>query len=176
MQFLMRLTREKRQNVHSYNSAAIFCIHVPFPARIPPGPASFLPENVTGESRMYSSVPSSRRLPSAVLHSLKEESSSVKFNTRLPLLRKNQNLVVFTNRTSMHHPKRRKKHWPHVKILRSEDAKLFEARVTRFFRENSSDSWCKFRFFMTWISSVESFGDRSCVPWKVCLKRIQMAA
>ncbi|XP_011096440.1 uncharacterized protein LOC105175636 [Sesamum indicum] len=144
----------------AYNSAAIFCIHVPFPARIPPGPVSFVPENVTGESRMYTSVQSSRTLPSAVLQSVKEESSSAKFNTRFPLLSKNQNLVVFTNRTSMHHQKRRKKHWPHVKILGSEDTKLFEARVMRFFTQNSSDSWCKFRFFMTWISSVESFGDR----------------
>ncbi|KAK4439912.1 hypothetical protein Salat_0326100 [Sesamum alatum] len=144
----------------AYNSAAIFCIHVPFPARIPPGPATFLPENVTGESRMYSSVPSSRKLPSAVLHSVKDESSSVKFNTRLPLLRKNPNLVVSTNRTSMHRQKRRKRRWPGVKILGSEDGKLFQGRVMRFFKGNSSDSCCKFRFFMTWISSVESFGER----------------
>ncbi|KAL0319715.1 UNVERIFIED_CONTAM: hypothetical protein Sradi_5233000 [Sesamum radiatum] len=29
-----------------------------------------------------------------------------------------------------------------------------------FFNPNSSDFSCKFRFFMTWISSAESFGDR----------------
>ncbi|KAL0398634.1 UNVERIFIED_CONTAM: hypothetical protein Sradi_2206700 [Sesamum radiatum] len=145
----------------AYNSAAIFCIHVPFPARIPPGPASFLPENVTEESRMYSSVPSSRTLPSSVLHSVREESSSIKLNSRLPLLRKNQNLVVFTNRTSMHHQKRRKQHWPHVKIPGSEDAKLFETRVTRFFRENSSDSWwhCCSRL-------VQPVKTRKCKSWR----------
>ncbi|KAL0383859.1 UNVERIFIED_CONTAM: hypothetical protein Sradi_2780200 [Sesamum radiatum] len=58
----------------------------------------------------------------------------------------------------MHHPKRRKKHWPHVKILRSEDAKLFEARVTRFFRENSSDSW--------WHCCSRLVQQRKCRSWR----------
>ncbi|KAG6416561.1 hypothetical protein SASPL_123993 [Salvia splendens] len=44
-----------------------------------------------------------------------------------------------------------------AKILRSEAVKKrFELKVIKFFKRNS----CKFRFFMTWISSVESFGDR----------------
>ncbi|KAI3456302.1 hypothetical protein Pfo_012965 [Paulownia fortunei] len=144
----------------AYNSATIFCIHVPFPAKIPPEPASFLPEYVAGKTRMFSSVPSSTKLPSAVQYSVKEESSSLKLNTRLRLLHKNQNLVVFTNRTTTYHPKRRKTHRRAIKILGSEAVKQFEARVKKFFKANSSVSSCKFRFFMTWISSVESFGDR----------------
>lgn len=32
--------------------------------------------------------------------------------------------------------------------------------MLRFFEANSSEFSCKFRFFMTWISSVESFGNR----------------
>ncbi|KAG8385597.1 hypothetical protein BUALT_Bualt03G0061700 [Buddleja alternifolia] len=128
----------------AYNSATIFCTHLPFP---PKTPASFLPEDVAGESRNFFSV--------------KEESSSTKLNTHLPLLHKNPNLAVSVNRTTIYHPRRRKRHRRGVKTARYEDVKQFESRVMKFFKPNSSDtSSCKFRFFMTWISSRESFGDR----------------
>ncbi|KAL2253218.1 lactosylceramide 4-alpha-galactosyltransferase [Sesamum indicum] len=132
----------------AYNSATIFCTHVPISAEVPPGPSSFSPENVSGDSRKFFSVNSSAKLSSAALFSVKGESSSAKLKTHLPLLHKNRNLVV---RTTVHHSKRRD---------RSAKVKQFEDRVMEFFNPNSSDWSCKFRFFMTWISSAESFGDR----------------
>lgn len=38
--------------------------------------------------------------------------------------------------------------------------KPFSIRVKKFFNANPLNSSCKFRFFMTWISSVESFRDK----------------
>ncbi|KAI3466655.1 hypothetical protein Pfo_023318 [Paulownia fortunei] len=137
----------------AYNSATIFCTQVPISAKIPPEPASLSPENVAGKSRKFFSLPSSEKLSSSVLYSVKEESSSAKLNTHLPLLHKNRNLVVSTNRTTVYHPKRRKRQ-------RRAKVKRFEVRVMEFFNANSSDFSCKFRIFMTWISSMESFGDR----------------
>ncbi|KAL3820547.1 hypothetical protein ACJIZ3_006452 [Penstemon smallii] len=142
----------------AYNSASIFCTHLPFPARNPPEPASFLPENVTKKSRKFFSLPSSTKMPDSVLYSVKDGILTTKLKTHLPLLHKNQNLV---KRTTLYHPKRRKRHRRGVKINLSE-AKVnqFEGKVMEFFNASSSDSSCKFRFFMTWISSVESFGNR----------------
>lgn len=142
----------------AYNSASIFCIHLPFPAT--PTPAIFLPENVTGETRVFSSESSLAKLRSGVRYSENKAILSVKLNTRLRLLQKNRDLVVLANRTIMYHPKRRKRHSHATKILLSEDGKQFEARVVKFFKGDSSDSSCEFRFFMTWIAPVEYFGDR----------------
>ncbi|PIN07642.1 Alpha-1,4-N-acetylglucosaminyltransferase [Handroanthus impetiginosus] len=139
--------------VLAYNSATIFCIQVPISGKKPPQPASFSPENVAGKSRKFFSVPSSAKLASTVLYSVEEESSRAKLKTHLPLLRRNRNLVVFTNRTKLYQPKRRKRQ-------KREKENAFAVRVMKFFNANSSDSSCKFRFFMTWISSMESFGDR----------------
>uniref|UniRef100_A0A7N0V1E4 Alpha 1,4-glycosyltransferase domain-containing protein n=1 Tax=Kalanchoe fedtschenkoi TaxID=63787 RepID=A0A7N0V1E4_KALFE len=51
---------------------------------------------------------------------------------------------------------------PQFKTLRLEARpKRFAARVTRFFQaRNGSDPLCEPRFFMTWISSIDSFGAR----------------
>ncbi|KAL7088893.1 hypothetical protein ACP275_13G156300 [Erythranthe tilingii] len=136
----------------AYNSASIFCIRFHFPAKAPTGPAIFLPEYAAGETRMPPPVPAATKIR-----------SGVKLNTRLRLMQKNRNLVVLTNRTAMHHPKRRKRHaliGSVIKILESEGAEQFEARVNNFFEANSSDSSCELRFFMTWISSSQSFGER----------------
>ncbi|KAL0321223.1 UNVERIFIED_CONTAM: Lactosylceramide 4-alpha-galactosyltransferase [Sesamum radiatum] len=124
----------------AYNSATIFCTHVPISAEVPPGPSSFSPENVPGNSRKFFSVNSSARLSSAALFPVKGESSSAKLKTHLSLLHKNRNLGV---RTTVYHSKRRR-----------------DRKVMDFFNPSSSYSSCKFRFFMTWISSAESFGDR----------------
>ncbi|KAL8467962.1 hypothetical protein ACS0TY_031274 [Phlomoides rotata] len=122
----------------AYNSATIFCIHLPFPAKARPEQAAWKAEEAP-------SVQSS------------EQNSVLSRNTRLPLLHKGQNMVVLTNRTKMYNPKRRKRYRSAARFVRSQPAKHFEGRVMRFFESNSS---CKFRFFMTWISSVESFGSR----------------
>ncbi|GFZ03082.1 alpha 1,4-glycosyltransferase family protein [Actinidia rufa] len=95
----------------AYNGASVFSLQVPFPA-------SFQPENRTGESRNW---PSSTKLSSNVI---RKEGGKQK--------------TVF-------------------KFLRSEaGSDRFSTRVKEFFGSNS----CKVRFFMTWISSIDSFRDR----------------
>ncbi|KAK4421244.1 Lactosylceramide 4-alpha-galactosyltransferase [Sesamum alatum] len=126
----------------AYNSATIFCTQVPISAEVPPGPSSFSPENVPANSGKFFSVNSSVKL------SLKRESPSVKLKTHLPLLHKNQNLAISTHRATAYQSKTRRD--------RKAKVKQFEVRVMEFFNPSS----CKFRFFMTWISSVESFGER----------------
>ncbi|KAK6154712.1 hypothetical protein DH2020_008960 [Rehmannia glutinosa] len=144
----------------AYNSATIFCTHVPISAKIPPEPSSFSPEIVAGKSRKFFSLPSSAKPSSSVLYSVKDESPSAKLETHLPLLHKNRNLaVVSTNTTTLYRPKRRKKQ------SRAKETR-FEVRVMEFFDDNS----CKFRFFMTWISPMESFGDREMFAVKSLFK------
>lgn len=116
----------------AYNSATIFCTQVPISPKLLPE-SSLSPEYVAGKSRKFFSVHSSPKLSS---YPLKEGSSSPKLNTHLPLLHKNRNLVV----SSVYQGR--------VRVER------FEVRVMEFFNA------CEFRFFMTWISSAESFGER----------------
>ncbi|KAH6773722.1 hypothetical protein C2S52_003373 [Perilla frutescens var. hirtella] len=142
----------------AYNGATIFCVDVPFPAKTPP---SFLPEQVAGKSTTLSTLPSLTKLSSTARHSVQKERSNSNLSTLLPLLHKNQNMVVSTNRTTLYRPKSRRIYKNVIKILQSEAVKKqFGVRVMKFFKGDSSDSSCKFRFFMTWISSAESFGDR----------------
>ncbi|XP_051125499.1 uncharacterized protein At4g19900-like [Andrographis paniculata] len=135
----------------AYNTATIFCTHVIVP--VPAPPASFLPENATGKSRT-SSFSSSPKLWPAMQHLAKARVEN--------LNRKDQNLVDSISRRRIKQATRRGR-WRRrsMKLLQeSEDSKLFGSRVRKFFRSDSSHSSCKFRFFMTWISSAESFGDR----------------
>ncbi|KAL6587621.1 hypothetical protein OROMI_000599 [Orobanche minor] len=130
----------------AYNGATIFFINIPFPAKIP------LPEQLVEPRAVVHTLPSTK-FPSTAQLSAKN----------VTLLPKNQNLVVLTNRTTSYSLNRKKKIYKNViKILHSSEAvnKQFGVRVMKFFKSNSSDSSCKFRFFMTWISSVESFGER----------------
>lgn len=145
----------------AYNGASIFYTRVPFPAKVPPEPGIFSPGPVTMISGKFFSDSLSPKPSSSVKYSVKEQNTGKRFITRLPLLHKNQNLLGFMNGTTVYHPYRRKRMGPSVKILGSEvKVKHFEERVTEFFNVNSSNSSCKFRFFMTWISSMESFGGR----------------
>ncbi|KAL2475412.1 alpha 1 [Abeliophyllum distichum] len=170
-QFLYHLQRTKRSfyalvsllllSLLAYNSATIFYTHVPFPAKIPLERASFSPETVPGKSKKFFSVPSSTKLSSSALYAVKEESPVGKLKTHFPLLIKNTNLVAFMNTSVVYHPKRRKKHRRGFKSHESQvKVKPFSVRVKEFFNAHPLNSSCKFRFFMTWISSLESFGDR----------------
>ncbi|GFQ05421.1 uncharacterized protein at4g19900 [Phtheirospermum japonicum] len=80
---------------------------------------------------------------------------------RFHISRKNQISTMPTNITAIYRPKRRTRQSQRraLEILSSSKdvAKRFEARVEKFFRASSK---CESRFFMTWISSVESFGER----------------
>ncbi|CAI9787917.1 unnamed protein product [Fraxinus pennsylvanica] len=125
-------------------------------ARNPPEPASF-PREVAEKSRKSFSVPSSTKRSPSVKFSIKKGIPVEKLRTHLPLSHKNPNLVVFTNRTALQHPIRRKKQSQAFKILGSEaKMKQFSVRMKEFLLNSS----CEYRFFMTWISSVDSFGGR----------------
>lgn len=123
------------------NGATIFCLPVPFPAKIPLGPARFLPENVARISKDWQSA-STKQL-ATLMYSVKEENS-------LPILQKSHEVVVFPR-------KRRRKHRMAFKMLHPGFQPVrFSTRVKDFFTANS----CGIRFFMTWISSFKSFGER----------------
>ncbi|XP_057499926.1 uncharacterized protein At4g19900-like isoform X2 [Actinidia eriantha] len=82
--------------------------------------------------------------------SLKEENPPSIRKIHFPILQKSKNSVIFE-------AKRMGKQKPMFKFLRSEaGSDRFSTRVKEFFGSNS----CKSRFFMTWISSIDSFGDR----------------
>lgn len=135
------------------NSSSIFFTQVPFPARVQPEKTSFLTENVTRKSKKLIS------LQSSVLYSVTEENPGGKLETHLPILHKNRNLATFTKEVSPLRRRRRKRHRRVEKVVSVEvKVNRFEAKVLDFL--NSS---CEFRFFMTWISSVESFGAREIV-------------
>ncbi|GER37707.1 lactosylceramide 4-alpha-galactosyltransferase [Striga asiatica] len=119
----------------AYNSASIFCTRVPIPAKIPPEPATFSSAIVAGKSRKFFSLPSSAKLSSSALYSVRDEAPAAKSAAHL---HKNRNLVVPTSR-------------------QQKGQKGFEARVRDFF----AGGGCKLRFFMTWISSSsDSFRER----------------
>lgn len=123
------------------NGATIFCLPVPFPAKIPLGPARFLPENVARISKDWQSA-STKQL-ATLMYSVKEENSS-------PILQKSHKVVVFLRKIRRKHRMAFKMLHPGFQPVR------FSARVKDFFTANS----CGIRFFMTWISSFKSFGER----------------
>ncbi|XP_057462389.1 uncharacterized protein At4g19900-like [Actinidia eriantha] len=191
----------------AYNAASIFCLYVPFPAEIPPEPASFLPENVSvGTKNLHSS---SIKLSSTLNYALKEEnppllpkthlqssqkshklasfspenvaggtkhlqSSTIKLSSTLNYTLKEENpplipkthlrfpqkahkLVLNFNDSVVFARKRRRKRKLALKFLPSEaQPNRFSTRVNEFLTSNS----CEIRFFMTWISSLASFGER----------------
>ncbi|OVA00550.1 Glycosyltransferase [Macleaya cordata] len=145
----------------SYNGASIFCLHVPFPSKTAPESDSFSPEIVVRESTKKSSTSSSLSTSSSsVMYAVKEEILPSKLKTQLPLLQKSNTL----NSTFVEKPKGFRKNRPIFKIFQPTAlSKQFSVRAKEFFHgssSKSSKSTCKLRFFMTWISSLESFGDR----------------
>ncbi|KAG6420632.1 hypothetical protein SASPL_117167 [Salvia splendens] len=124
----------------AYNSASVFCAKVPFPPKTSPEPALFLPENVAAKSRKFFSISFSAKQPPF----------PPELKSHLPLLHKNPN---FAKEVDDFYPKRRKRQ-------KFAKVKPFQVRVRNFFNKNSSNSACESRFFMTWISSAESFGER----------------
>ncbi|CAK9154085.1 unnamed protein product [Ilex paraguariensis] len=145
----------------AYNGATMFCIYIPFPAKTPPDPGNFSPETVPRESRKLASVSSSTKVISSVLYAVKEENPPAISKTHFTLLHKDRHLVVFENNSLVYAQRRMRKHKSVLKILRSEARiKRFSTKVKEFFGGNSSNYQCKIQFFMTWISSLDSFGDR----------------
>ncbi|KAJ8549593.1 hypothetical protein K7X08_033300 [Anisodus acutangulus] len=139
----------------AYNSSTVFYIQVPVPANSSPENSIFSTENLAGKSRKLVS------LSSSVIYALKEEPPLEKSNTHLSISHKNPNLMGFTYNSVVYHPRRREKKKSLVKVYHS-GVKIneFSMRMKEFFGSKSTNSSCKFRFFMTWISSIESFGER----------------
>lgn len=133
-----------------YNGSFVFYIHIPsFPARVSPVPAKFPPEKFAGESL--------QKFTSSALYALKEENPPVIAKTHLPLYQKQNFSLVPTNSYLVSRPKKVRNRRAKFKIPRlGAKSRRFSATVKGFFQNSS----CKLKFFMTWISSLESFGDR----------------
>lgn len=150
----------------AYNSLSIFSVYIPFPAKTAPLLASSSPENVAEKSRRFVSMSSSGKVSSSVMYAVKEEIPVAEKKTLLDLnftlLHTDQNSLDFIrNESVILHVKRRQSRKALSKIFGQDgEMKQFSKRVKEFFKANSSNSSCKFRFFMTWISSIGNFGDR----------------
>ncbi|KAF8409300.1 hypothetical protein HHK36_005374 [Tetracentron sinense] len=92
---------------------------------------------------------------------VKEEIPPSKLKIHLPLLQKSDSSVLPLNISSTHTRRQLRENSPKFKILQSTAlSRRFSARVKEFFSGDSSKSSCKVRFFMTWISSLDSFSYR----------------
>lgn len=90
-------------------------------------------------------------------HLMKEEAPLVIPNTHLPLLRKSHSLPL----ESDDFPEKNKKILELLTLMESSDEfrrRDFRVRVKEFFSKNETS--CKVRFFMTWISSLNSFTEK----------------
>ncbi|KAL9452556.1 hypothetical protein AB3S75_008359 [Citrus x aurantiifolia] len=133
-----------------YNGSFVFYIDIPsFPARISPVPAKFPPEKVAGES-----LP---KFASSALYVLIEENPPVIPKTHLPPYQKQNFSLVPMNSYLGSRPKKARNRRVKFKIpCLGAKSRSFSAIVKGFFQNSS----CKIKFFMTWISSLESFGGR----------------
>ncbi|ERM95226.1 lactosylceramide 4-alpha-galactosyltransferase [Amborella trichopoda] len=140
--------------VSACNGVTIFCLHLPFPANPTSENIHFSPENTVRGPRTVS-----------VMYAIKEEenhlSKELETHRSFKLLTQkedNENsLVPPLNTTVDGRIRWFKENRSRFRILKSGPlTKQFSARAKGFFSSNS----CKLRFFMTWISSLESFGFR----------------
>lgn len=152
----------------AYNGFSVFYIHLPFPAKPPPVPADFSPENTAGES-MKNGFSSSSKVTSLVMYAMKEEDPPVILKTHLPLLRKTHPSITPITESSVSKQRGVRKYKRKLKSVPSKARSTsFPAMIAEFFAGNSTIS-CKFRFFMTWISS-KSFGDRELLAMESLFK------
>ncbi|XP_022720495.1 lactosylceramide 4-alpha-galactosyltransferase-like [Durio zibethinus] len=132
------------------NGFSIFYISLPVPAKASPEPANLLPDNLPGDKTVA-------KLASSVMYAVKEENPPVILKTHLPLVQKPNLSMVPVDKPLALRPKQARLKRNILRTLRSgTKAKWFSSKVTDFFQ----NSKCKSRFFMTWISSAESLGDR----------------
>ncbi|KAL8112994.1 uncharacterized protein LOC141707193 [Apium graveolens] len=133
---------------------SIFLLDLPLPAKTP---LDISPENVAGKSRKgdYST---SIKLSSSLIYAIKEDIPIPKLKKESPLLHKSRNLVSLSdNHLEIESRRQREIVWNVIKVLSAKkNSKRFSNKVKKFLGQRS----CKFRFFMTWISSLDSFGDR----------------
>ncbi|CAK7350636.1 unnamed protein product [Dovyalis caffra] len=132
-----------------YNGFTVFYVHLPFPSNPQPEPANFSQANLAGNSL--------KKLPSSVMYAVKEDTPPVILKTLLPLLQNPAISMTPINHSVVFKPKKTHRYKAVKRMLRSGDnSKQFSTRIRDFFGNHG----CKVRFFMTWISSLNSFGDR----------------
>ncbi|XP_077240218.1 uncharacterized protein LOC143881107 [Tasmannia lanceolata] len=132
------------------NGLRIFCLRLPFPSK-------------TDLFSLKETTPMSSSLSSSTLmYAVKEETSPFKQKTHQELqqlVQKSQPLLPPFNMSSIQRPKWLRKNRPMFKFLQqTAHSRRFSARAKEFF--TGSSSACEVCFFMTWISSLELFGQR----------------
>ncbi|XP_028775548.1 lactosylceramide 4-alpha-galactosyltransferase-like [Neltuma alba] len=152
----------------AYNGFTVFWVHVPFLATPLSKPIVFSPvSDVREESvRKWSSSSSSQlKLSSSVLFAINKDSSATFSKIHLPILQNSSFPATTAEKFLFHRSRRARRHKRGLRSLRSEgQVSWFQTRIKVFFAgknssSSSSSSSCKIRFFMTWIASLESFGD-----------------
>ncbi|XP_010242000.1 PREDICTED: uncharacterized protein At4g19900-like [Nelumbo nucifera] len=143
----------------AYNGASIFCLNVSFPTKISPESTGFTPEYAVGQTaRKWSS---SSSLSSSFMYAVKEETPPSKPKGHVPPLQEQESSVLPWNSSSAQRSRCHRKNELMFKILQpTAMSRQFSVRVHDFFHGSHSNSSCKVRFFMTWISTLESFGYR----------------
>jgi len=132
-----------------YNGFTVFYFHLPFPSNPLPEPANFSQGNLAKNSF--------KKLPASVMYAVKEDTPPVILKTLLPLLQNPAITMIPINHSVVFKPNKTHGYEAVKRMLRSADnLKRFSTRVREFFGNHG----CKVRFFMTWISSLKSFGDR----------------
>ncbi|KAK4260525.1 hypothetical protein QN277_003624 [Acacia crassicarpa] len=140
----------------AYNGFNVFWVHVPFlltklssskPIVFPPVLSEHNEEAVLN-------------LSSSVLFAIKDNSAN--FSKIHFLTFQNSSFpTIPSEKFSFNQSRRTRRHKRGLRSLSLEaQASLFQMRIKLFFAgSSSSSSSCKIRFFMTWIASLESFGD-----------------
>ncbi|GMN50843.1 hypothetical protein TIFTF001_019998 [Ficus carica] len=141
----------------AYNVVSVFYVHVPnFLANFPPEPANFSRQIPLPK---FSSSSSSSKLSSSIMYVVREENSP--FFLNLTLQKRDFQLKPASKLASSFrkpkHASRRAKRRLRSLVAETEN-QFFSARMKEFFF--SSSGKCKLRFFMTWISSLDSFRER----------------
>ncbi|XP_054803780.1 uncharacterized protein At4g19900 [Prosopis cineraria] len=146
-----------------YNGFTVFWVHVPFLVKSPSKPVVFSPLTEPREESVRQWSASQLKLSSSVLFATDKDDSATFSKINLPAL---QNSSFPMEKFLLNRWRRIRRHKRGLRSVRSEaQASLFQTRIKAFFvgknssSSSSSSSSCKIRFFMTWIASLESFGD-----------------
>ncbi|KAL8228149.1 hypothetical protein R6Q57_015733 [Mikania cordata] len=169
----------------SFNGASIFSVKIPSL-----GSTHRSPEKVTRKSRSLISVkkeetPSEISIPQLNLQSVpappagdgdsrnrrQEMSPAIEENpypdvnvdpdTYLPYLRKSHSFEIESENALENRNKKLLKMLIGLRSSRNRRGDDFPARVKEFFSKKNDTSSCHIRFFMTWISSLNSFNERA---------------
>ncbi|KAI4299356.1 hypothetical protein L6164_032823 [Bauhinia variegata] len=160
----------------AYNGFTVFWVHVPFLAKSLSKPIVFSPvPEVGGLLRRWAS--SQATLSSSVVFAVKEENSVAILKTHFPIMQKSNFSLIPSEKFSFHRSRRARRHKRGLRSVRSEAPfPVFSARIKAFFAGNGSSRYsCKVRFFMTWISTLESFGNRELLAIESLFKSIPKA-